>query len=219
MVLVRVVRKKSLSFCGKKTRNSSIKKTALVLTIQTIDLLIYLFYLKILISISFRSGEEQAFIMLVSVVTKKSLNLCGKKTKKSSIKKTKLVLTIQTIDLLIYLFYLKILISISLRTEEQAFIMLVRVVTKKLLNLCGKKTRKSSIKKTALVLTIQQFIYLFYLKILISLSLRTEEQAFILLAGVVRKKSLNFCGKNTRKSSIKKTKLVLTIQTIDLFIY
>ena len=36
--------------------------------------------------------------MLVRVVTKKSLNFCGKKTKKSSIKERLLVLTIQTID-------------------------------------------------------------------------------------------------------------------------
>ena len=193
----------------------------LVLTIQTIDLLIYLFYLKILISISLR-GEEQAFITLVGVVTKKSLNFCGKKTKKSSIKKTALVLTIQTIDLFICLFYLEILISISFRTGKQSFIMLVRVVTKKSLNFCGKKTKKSSIKETMLVLTIQTIdllIYLFYLKILISISLRTEKQAFILLVLVVTKKSLNFCGKKTKKSSIKKTTLVLTIQTIDLLIY
>ena len=74
--------------------------------------------------------------MLVGVVTKKSLNFCGKKTKKSSIKKTRLVLTIQTIYLLIYLFYLEILISISFRWEQQAFILLVGVVRKKSLNFC-----------------------------------------------------------------------------------
>ena len=182
MMLVGVVTKKSLNFCGKKTKKSSIKKTRLVLTIQTIDLLIYLFNLKILISISLR-GEQQAFIMLVGVVTKKSLNFCGKKTMKSSIKETRLVLTIQTIDLLIYLFYLEILISIPFSGEKQAFMMLVRVVTKKSLNFCGKKTRKSSTKKTMLVLTIQTIdllIYLFYLKILISISDRNNRLSLCL---------------------------------------